>query len=89
MNGGRASRCPYFSALLRIRHPVNGHMDLMDGGEDGSARRFHASHQIRQQQGNGDVIFWAAIVGIELVGPFSVSDGCKMTFKLYINFLKE
>ena len=35
------------------------------------------------------VMFWAAIVGNELVRPFRVLDGVKMTSKLYIDFLKE
>ena len=46
-------------------------------------------HQIRHQQGGGGVMFWATIIGNELVGPFRVADGVKMTAKLYIDFIKE
>ena len=46
-------------------------------------------HRIRRQQGGGGVMFWAAIIGNELVGPFRVADGVKMTAKLYIDFIKE
>lgn len=46
-------------------------------------------HRIRRQQGGGGVMFWAAIIGDELVGPFRVADGVKMTAKLYIEFIKE
>ena len=46
-------------------------------------------HRIRRQQGGSDVMFWAAIIGNELVGPFRVVDGVKMTAKLYIDFIKE
>ena len=34
-------------------------------------------------------MFWAAIIGNELVGPFRVSDGFKMTAKVYMDFLKK
>ena len=43
---------------------------------------------IRHQQGDG-VMFCAAIIGNELVGPFRVADGVKITAKLYIDFIKE
>jgi hypothetical protein len=46
-------------------------------------------HRIRRQQGGGGVMFWAAIIGNKLVGPFRVADGVKMTAKLYIDFIKE
>ena len=63
-------------------------------GPDGWRRRLFCkegprSHYIRQQQGRGGVMCWAAIVGNELVGPFSVSDGGKITSKVYVDFLKE
>ena len=34
-------------------------------------------------------MFWAAIIGNELVGPLRVSDGVKMTAKVYMDFLKK
>ena len=45
--------------------------------------------RIRRQQGGGGVMFWAAIIGNELVGPFRVPDGVKIIAKLYIDFIKE
>ena len=45
--------------------------------------------RIRLQQGGGGVMLWAAIIGNELVGPFRVSDGVKMTAKVYLDFLKK
>ena len=35
------------------------------------------------------MIVWAAVIGNELVGPFRVSDGVKMTAKVYLDFLKK
>ena len=32
----------------------------------------------RRQQGGGGVMFWAALIGNEVVGPFRVPDGLKM-----------
>ena len=34
-------------------------------------------------------MFWEAIIGNELVGPFKAADGMKATAELYINFIKE
>ena len=34
-------------------------------------------------------MFWGAIIGNELVRPFRVADGVKITAKLYIDFIKE
>ena len=45
--------------------------------------------RIRRQQVGSGVMFWAAIVGNELFGPFRVSDGVKMTAKVYMDFLKK
>ena len=46
-------------------------------------------HRIRHQQGGGSEMFWDAIIGNELVGPFKVAQGVKITAKVYIDFLKE
>ena len=46
-------------------------------------------HRIRRQQAGGGVMFWAAIIGIELIGPVKVANGVKMTAKVYIDYLKE
>ena len=42
----------------------------------------------RQKQG-GSIMIWAGIINDELVGPFRVPDGLKMTSKTYVKFLKE
>ena len=49
-------------------------MDLMDG-EEKRHRRF------RCQQGGGDVMIWVGIIGNELIGPYRVHDGVKITFR--------
>ena len=43
--------------------------------------------RLRRQQGGGGVMFWAAIVGNSLVGPFRVADGVKMNSQSYTEFL--
>ena len=43
----------------------------------------------RRQQGGGGVMFWAALIGKEVVGPFRVPDGLKMNAQSYTQFLKE
>ena len=63
-------------------------------GPDGWMRGWYCMEdprpeRIRRQQGGGGVMFWAAIIGNELVGPFRVSDEVKMTAKVYMDFLKK
>ena len=45
--------------------------------------------RIRRQQGGGEVMLWAGIVGDELVGPFRVKEGVKLTSQTYCQFLKS
>ena len=45
--------------------------------------------RIRRQQGGGGVMLWAGIVGDELVGPFRVQEGVKLTSNTYCQFLKS
>ena len=45
-------------------------------------------HRLRRQQGGGGVMLWAGIIGNELVGPFRVPDGVKLTAAAYIDFHK-
>ena len=65
----------------------------LDGPDDWRRGWFSAAHGrphlLRRQQGGGSVMFWAGIVGNELVGPFRVEDGVKMTAIVYIDFLKK
>lgn len=42
----------------------------------------------RRQQGGGAVMFWAAIIDDELVGPFWVQDGVKVNSEGYCSFLE-
>ena len=44
--------------------------------------------RMRRQQGGGGVMIWAGIIGDELVGPFRVPDGLKLTAATYCEFLK-
>ena len=44
---------------------------------------------MRRQQGGGGVMFWAAIVGNCLVGPYKVDEGLKMNADIYSQFLNQ
>ena len=45
-------------------------------------------HRLRRQQGGGGVMFWAAIVENELIGPFRVRQGVKINSQTYCEFLE-
>ena len=45
--------------------------------------------RLRRQQGGGGVMFWAAIVNDELIGPFRVEDGVKINSVNYCEFLND
>ena len=45
--------------------------------------------RLRRQQGGGGVMFWAAIVGEKLIGPFRVPEGVKMNSEAYVDFLTQ
>lgn len=68
-------------------------LDGPDGWASGWISSGHAApSRLRRQQGGGGVMFWAAIVDDELVGPFQVQDGVKVNSEGYctvltINFL--
>ncbi|KAI3363614.1 hypothetical protein L3Q82_001247 [Scortum barcoo] len=49
----------------------------------------HVPTRLRCQQGGGGVMFWAGIMGRELVGPFRVTEGVKMTSEKYVEFLTD
>ncbi len=49
----------------------------------------HVPTRLRRHQGGGGVMFWAGIMGRELVGPFRVPGGVKMTSAKYIEFLTD
>lgn len=64
-------------------------LDGPDGWKRGWFSQEHGRpHLLRRQQGGGGVMFWAGIVDSELVGPFRVKDGVKMTAGVYVDFLK-
>lgn len=69
-------------------------MARMVGPEDGWSRGWLAygaqrPTRLRRQQGGGGVMFWAGIIGNEMVGPFRVPEGVKMNAATYANFLKQ
>lgn len=44
--------------------------------------------QLRHQQGSKGILFWAGIVGNELVGPWRIADDAKNNSPAYIEFLR-
>jgi transposase len=65
-------------------------LDGPDGWSSGWLRHDNAKPaRIRRQQGGGGVMFWAGIIGNELIGPFRVPEGVKLTSATYVQFLKE
>ena len=63
-------------------------------GPDGWAKGWILNGQkgkvlVRRQQGGVGVMFWAGIVGDQLVGPFRVPEGLKMNSDSYCAFLEE
>ena len=63
-------------------------------GPDGWSRGWlvnghHVPTRLRRQQGGSGVMFWAGIMGRELVGPFRVPDGVEMTSAKYVEFLTD
>jgi transposase len=63
-------------------------------GPDGWSRGWYDAQspppqRLRRQQGGGGVMFWAGIINNEMVGPFRVKDGVKITAETYTAFLKE
>ena len=65
-------------------------LDGPDGWSSGWIRNGHsAPTRKRRQQGGGGVMFWAAIIKDELVGPFRVATGVKINSQTYCEFLKK
>ena len=65
-------------------------LDGPDGWASGWIRDGHsAPTRKRRQQGGGGVMFWAAIIKDELVGPFRVENGVKINSETYCDFLKK
>ena len=63
-------------------------------GPDGWAKVWNplgapTPHRFRRQQGGGGAMFWAGIIGKELVGPFRVPEAVKLASKSYTAFLNE
>uniref|UniRef100_A0AAR2KR07 Uncharacterized protein n=1 Tax=Pygocentrus nattereri TaxID=42514 RepID=A0AAR2KR07_PYGNA len=59
-------------------------LDGPDGWSSGWLVDGHQPTRLQCQQGGGGVMFWAGIMGRELVGPFRVPEGVKMTSYLQI-----
>ena len=45
--------------------------------------------RLRRQQGGGGVMFWAGIIGNDILGPFRFDDGIKITSEHYIQILNN
>lgn len=45
--------------------------------------------RMRRQQGGGGVMVWAGIVNNQIVGPFLIPDGVKVTASVYCDFLRD
>ena len=63
-------------------------------GPDGFARGWVVFKQsppirLRRQQGGGGVMFWAALHGENLIGPFRLENGIKMNSATYTAFLND
>ena len=64
-------------------------LDVPDGWAKGWVYNGETCHtRMRCQQGGGGVLIWAGFIGDELVGPFRVPDGLKLTVATYCEFLK-
>ena len=62
-------------------------------GPDGWTRGWvqngtNPQERLRRQQGGGGVMFWAAIIGDQLIGPVKVEDGVKINSAGYCTFLE-
>ena len=82
---GKTDSRPFFSQMS-AEQPLDG--------PDGWCRGWLVKgcskpSRVRQQQGGGGVMFWAGIIGNELVSPFKVPDGVKMNVLTYRNFLQD
>ena len=63
-------------------------LDGPDGWSSGWLVNGHrVPTRLRRQQGGGGVMFWAGVMGRELLGPFRCPDGVKMTSEKYVEFL--
>ena len=63
-------------------------------GSDGFSRgwilnKLDIPVRLRRQQGGGRVMFWAAICGSKLIGPFKETNGVTMTAFTYTEFLEQ
>ena len=63
-------------------------------GPDGFSRGWVKLNQtppirLRRQQGGGGIMFWAALHGANIIGPFRIADGIKMNSASYTTFLTE
>ncbi|CAI9567366.1 unnamed protein product [Staurois parvus] len=65
-------------------------LDGPDGWSSGWLVEGHpVPTRLRRQQGGGGVMFWAGIMGTELVSPFRVPKGVKMTSAKYVEFMTD
>ena len=75
---------------VRFTDECRATLDGPDGFSRGWAlNKLYITVRLRRQQGGEGVMFWAAILGSELIGPFKVPDGVKMAAFTYTEFLEE
>ena len=63
--------------------------DLTDGAKFGSLNRHHALNVYVVNKVGGEIIIWAGVVDNELVRPFRIPEGGKMTSATYVDILKR
>lgn len=61
----------------------------LEGPDGWSGRCLVDSHHVPTRLRGGRVMFWARIMGKELVGPYRVPEGMKMTSERYVEFLTD
>ena len=65
-------------------------LDCPDGwARDWVLKGRQAQHCMRRQQGGGDFMFWAGLLGNTIVRPFKVPQGVKINSVNYCSFLSE
>lgn len=78
-----------FQTVLFI-YKCNATLDVPDVWRSGWLMNSHCvPTRLHRQQGGGRMMFWAGMLGIEMVRPFRVPEGFKMTSAKYVEFLTD
>ena len=79
-----------FSRVMIFTDEFRATLDRPDGWAQGWVSPNHSPPvQMSRQQGEGEVMFWAAIIGDTLIGPFCVEEGVKINSTTYSAFLDK